>query len=215
VNSVKDLLAVAGAPIGPPLAVTDFLNRWGCLGNELATILTLRNGFYAYESSLLLRPFNNESLPVGLLEWNQPDLWRAKYNENLGQVLFFAEDVFGCQFCIREGSIYTFDPETGNFEKIAASFQEWAQILIDDYEFRTGYPLSHAWQMQNGPLPNGMRLLPKIPFVCSGKYDVKNLHSLSDVKGMRFRASIANQIRSVPNGMEIVFKLDNDDTPER
>ena len=35
--------------------------------------------------------------------------------------LFFAEDVFGGQFCLRSDGVYTFDPETGDFDKLASS----------------------------------------------------------------------------------------------
>ena len=64
------------------------------LADELTEMLRLKNGFYAYESSLLVRPIRNERSPLGLLEWNAPELWKASYSDNLVDVLFFAEDVF-------------------------------------------------------------------------------------------------------------------------
>jgi hypothetical protein len=51
-----------------------------------------------------------------------------------------------------------------------------------------------------------MRLLPKTPFVCGGKYQLDNLYSVEEVKGMQFRASIANQIRDLPDGSDVVLK---------
>lgn len=32
---------------------------------------------------------------------------------------FFAEDVFGGQFCIKDSKVYTFDPETGSLGYLA------------------------------------------------------------------------------------------------
>ncbi|MGD9644213.1 MAG: hypothetical protein AB7U73_00785 [Pirellulales bacterium] len=45
--------------------------------------------------------------------------------------------------------------------------------------------------------------------VCvGGDYVLENLYALDDVKGMRFRASIANQIRDLPDGTKIRFRID-------
>jgi hypothetical protein len=131
------------------------------------------------------------------------------YAEDLSESLFFAEDVFGGQYCIRQGKVFTFDPETGVFEALSSTLGEWADEILSDYQFRTGYSLAHAWQSNNLKLRPGMRLLPKVPFVIGGKFEVENLYSIADAKGMAFRASIANQIRNLPDGAKIVFKADN------
>ena len=54
------------------------------------------------------------------------------------------------------------------------------------------------------PFPS---LLPKIPFVFGGKYEIENLYPVDDLKGMLFRASIAKQIRGLPDGCQIVLNL--------
>ena len=211
-HSIDNLISIASEPIGEVFDGTEALNKWGRLGNELAEMLKLKNGFYAYESALLVRPVRHDHAPLGLLEWNDPRRWKAEYADNLGSELFFAEDVFGGQYCIRDDSISTFDPETGLFEAMCPSLRTWAGQVMSDFQMRTGYPLAHDWQMVNGALPLGVRLLPKKPFVCGGRYELDNLYSLVDVEGMRYRASIANQIRALPDGAEIVFKT-RDDTP--
>jgi hypothetical protein len=205
-QSVTKLLSIASEPIAGPFSATDALSGWGRLGQELAEALTLKNGFYAYESALLVRPLSNIQAPLGLLEWNAPKLWKADYDEDIGDALFFAEDVFGGQYCIRYTKIFAFDPETGLFDEMSSSLGSWASEVMADYQFRTGYPLAHTWQMQNEPLRPGMRLVPKSPFVCGGKHEVENLYSVADLKGMSFRASIANQIRDLPDGAEITLK---------
>ena len=205
-RAIMKLLSIAGDPIGDPIDKIDALKKWGALGKELVEMLKLKNGFYAFESALLVRALHYEYTPLGLLEWNAPNLWRSEFTENLGDILFFAEDIFGGQYCLREDKIWTFDPENGLFEAMNSSLAEWANNLISDYNFWTGYPLAHAWQMKKGILPKGMRLIPKTPFIFGGKYEVENLYSISDVKGMLFRESIANQIRDLPDGAEIVLK---------
>jgi hypothetical protein len=209
-SALTKLLSFASEPIGNLLSVDEAVRsfaKWGTLGEELAETLSKRNGFYMFESALLFRPFRHESTPLGILQWNAQGIWKGNYVEDLSNVLFFAEDVFGGQFGIREGSVCTFDPETGLFERMSASISAWAEDLLSDYEFRSGYPLAHTWQVQNAPLTNGIRLLPKIPFVCGGKYEVENIFPLDEVKGMLFRASIANQIRNLPDGSQIVFDV--------
>ncbi len=212
-DAIEQLLAVASEPIGPLLAetvqCTDYLQRWGALGNQLAEVLRRRNGFYAYESSLLVRPYQHAAKPLGLVEWNAAELWKATYEENLEEVLFFAEDIFGCQFCIHAQAVCSFDPETGQLDEISDSLTGWAKLVLDDFEYQTGYPVAHAWQVQNGPLAPGMRLLPKVLFVLGGKHEAENLYALEDVKGMIFRASIANQLRDVPDGEEIIIEIVN------
>jgi hypothetical protein len=208
--SISKLLAIASDPIADPTNATDALSKWGRVGQELADMLNLINGFYAYESALFVRPLHNAVPPLGLLEWNARDCWVTNYPDDLSDVLFFAEDVFGGQYCIRKGSICTFNPETGVFEEMNTSLDAWANDVITDHNFRTGFSLAHSWQVQNAPLQPGRRLIPKVPFVLGGKYEVNNLHSLDEVNGMLFRASIANQIRDLPDGAEIVLKTNYD-----
>ena len=101
------------------------------------------------------------------------------------------------RFCIRGESICTFDPETAAIEELSLSLSEWAETILSDYEVQTGYPLAHAWQAVNGPLVLDQRLIPKVPFVCEGKFEIDNLHVLNDVEGMSFRATISNGIKEL------------------
>jgi hypothetical protein len=170
-------------------------------------LYTLQNGCYVYHFALLIRPFSNKGQPLGVVEWNDPDLWKKSYTIDLSNDLFFAEDIFGMQFVIHEDSICTFDPETSQFEPMANSLAEWAEEVIRDTDFRTGYPLGVEWQQQNRPLQPGERLLPKVPFVLGGEFKASELYALNDVEGMRFRASIANQIRNLPDGAQVQIKI--------
>lgn len=207
-SSLSQLELLASRPICALASDAAPLAAWGSIGGELANLLAARNGFYVYESALLVRPLCNTSKPLGIFEWNAISLWKAEYSSELADALFFAEDVFGGQFGVFRGQIITLDPETGEFSPLCSTLSEWAREVIDNHDFRTGHTLAHAWQSQNGPLPTGMRLVPKTPFVCGGAYDLENLCALEDVNGMLFRASLARQIRDVPDGAPIVFKLE-------
>lgn len=189
------------------LQITSYFKKWHSRGSELEQLISTRNGFWTYESSLLVRPFSNSKPPLGIIEWNDENLWKSDFDWDLNHILCFAEDLFGCQFCIVEEKVCLFDPETGQLENFANSLQDWAMAIIGDFEFRTGYPLAHAWQIKNSILIPGSRLLPKIPFALGGKYDLENLYASKDVDGMIFRANIANQIRNISDGEKIIIDI--------
>jgi hypothetical protein len=178
--SLHELIKTAGPANGPKVSDTqilaDGLAVWGDRGVELATLLSWRNGFYAYESALLVRGSGNTPPPRDIAAWNDRDAWLSQYDDfNCGQMLFFAEDMFGNQFAIASGRVVLFDPETGDSEQVAPTLEDWARIILDDYAYYTGHPVAHEWQIKNGPLRPGMRLMPKIPFVCGGEFAVSNL----------------------------------------
>jgi hypothetical protein len=52
-----------------------------------------------------------------------------------------------------------------------------------------------------------MRLVPRIPFVLRGKFSVQNLHALDSVVAMRMRGSVAVQVKDLPDGAKVRFKI--------
>lgn len=170
-------------------------------------MLFQRNGFYALESALHVFPSHSSPQEIGLDSWNEKTLWRSNYKGMADGCLFFAEDVFGGQFCIKDGKVYIFDPETGASDYLADNIEGWANAIISDYEMLTGYPLAHQWQKQYGQLSAKKRLLPKIPFVAGGEFVADNLYLADAVEGMKLRADIANQIKDLPDGSQIKFNI--------
>lgn len=173
----------------------------------LEELLSIKNGFYAFESALLVRPLTHRGAPLGIVEWNAPALWKHEYGGSLDGCLCFAEDVFGGQFALARDTVLAIDPETGESEDVAKSLEEWANAVLEDTSYRTGLRLAHDWQEQHGPLNVGYRLLPKVPFVTGGRFLLENLHTTPDLEGMRFRGTIAKQIRDVPDGGHVAFEV--------
>ncbi|HEX6291761.1 MAG TPA: hypothetical protein VFZ66_21425 [Herpetosiphonaceae bacterium] len=209
---VEQLIAIASPALGSTDArfPQELLDRWGARAAELAALLKQKNGLLAFESALHLFPIGPVTSGYSLEAWNSPTLWREGYEDAAQDALFFAEDIFGEQFCIRGARIWRFNPETGDSEELAPTLEQWAQRLLEDYNLETGYALAHEWQNQYGALPLGKRLLPKIPFVAGGKYAVENLYATDAVTGMRFRADLARQIRNLPDGTQIRFQITED-----
>lgn len=179
----------------------------GFLADDLLHMLHKRNGFYALESALHVFPTNSTQQEIGLDDWNKNILWRDAYKGLADGCLFFAEDVFGGQFCIKDNNIYTFEPETGSLDYLAEDIESWSMAIVSDYEVLTGYSLAHRWQKQNGLIPAKKRLLPKVPFVAGGEFVLENLYLADVVEAMRFRAEIANQIKGLPDGAQIQVKI--------
>ena len=182
------------------------------MGRELAELLSERNGFYAFESALHVYGIYATGEPSetqpDILRWNDPDCWRSSYGDLADDYLFFAEDVFGGQFAIADGgeSIVSFDPETADSAIVADGIDSWAKAILEDFDYLTGHSLASAWQKRHGGLRQGDRLLPKLPFVVGGKYEISNLRSSNAVDGMRFRGEIAVQIANLPEGSPIHFR---------
>jgi hypothetical protein len=175
---------------------------------ELGQLLSERNGFYAFESALHVFPAVTTGDQIGLDLWNSESLWKLSYDKDLVEnCLFFAEDIFGVQFCICGEYIWSFDPETGQKEPLANNLRAWADSILADYEALTGYPLAIEWQRLQGPLEHGKRLIPKVPFVLGGEYTVENLYALEAVRGMQLRGELARQIRNLPDGTRVGYEI--------
>jgi hypothetical protein len=108
--------------------------------------LEKKSGFYAFESALHVLPAQSCGAEIGLVDWNSEKLWIGQYQGLAEGSLFFAEDLFGVQFCIRPDGIYQFDPETAQANKLATSLEGWADAILRNYSQLTGYPFAHLWQ---------------------------------------------------------------------
>ncbi|RZM74389.1 SMI1/KNR4 family protein [Pseudoalteromonas rubra] len=179
----------------------------GNLAQELEALLNKKNGFFAFESALRVFSSCSSQLSIGLDDWNSEALWRKDYNGLADGCLFFAEDIFGGQFCIKNGVVCAFDPETAGLEEMAASIEQWAQEILNEYNVWTGYSLAHVWQEHSGALSSELRLMPKTPFVCGGQFELDNLIAINAVSGMKSRANLACQIVDLPDGAQIEFKI--------
>jgi hypothetical protein len=208
-TNLKKLVSISSEALcdDVPQIPDRLLNQFGELGEQLVDLLDNKNGFYAFESALHVLPAGCIDSCLNIEAWNDDSSWRKEYGDLVQGYLFFAEDVFGVQFALCNRGIRKFDPETGEFEDFASNLEEWAAKILEDYNYETGHQLAHDWQLQNGSLPAGRRLLPKIPFVLGGAYEVENLYAADALQGMMFRADIWRQIRELPDGSQIKLKV--------
>lgn len=172
---------------------------------DLVALLKKRNGFYAFASALHVRPVGDTpNRGDGLIVWNDPSRWIDSYTDPaLADRTFFAEDVFGDQFSLRDGRVERMNAETGQFSEMADSLETWAALMLEEFEAETGYEVARDWQKEHGPLPEGFRLVPRKPFLIGGEYEVGNLIAKDEVAAMRMRGKFASHIRNLPDGAKI------------
>ena len=176
--------------------------------DELVEIYRHRNGFVAFEQALQVFPVGGGSAMLDVLWWNSPDVWRSSYGDMTDGCFFFAQNIFGDQFCIKGDTIHEFNCETGDCEEIATAFETWSRVVLEDYFAVTGYPLAHDWQIRHGNLAFDQRLVPKIPFVMGGTPSVETVYAMDAVRAMRMHGEIAVQIRDLPDGTRVRFVFD-------
>ena len=173
---------------------------------ELAGLLYERNGFIAFYGALQVFPALHAVDKLHALDdWNQPGLWRQHFVPWADDGLFFAEDIFGGQFVIRDHGVYSFDPESAEYTHLGDNLNDWAQALLNDWDFFTGASLAKSWQQTHGRLPLCQRLIPRVPFVLGGGFIAKNLLACERVTAMRARAAIARQIHDLADGATITL----------
>jgi hypothetical protein len=182
----------------------------GPLASELLELLHARHGFYAFGPALHVLPCASTDLSWGIADWNMPGLWKHAYHSFVDPGLCFAEDVFGNQFSIKDGTVYRFLVETGTLEPVAASLEKWAALILADDRRWTGWPFARRWAQRHGPLPLHKRLHPAVPFVCGGSYEADNLRPIDAAEMMASWGSFACRIRDLPDGAKITIVFGDD-----
>jgi hypothetical protein len=200
-TSVEKLLAISPEPLAPkPTALPTILESYP-LGPELFHMLECKNEFFAFEWALHVFPLASV-VGMSLEEWNADSLWRSGYQDLAEGLIFFAEDIFQNQFSLSTRGVLRFFSETGATAVMSDSIEGWAENILGDRK-STAWLLASKWQAENGPLPIGKRLMPKIPFFLGGEYSIENLWAGDSIEGMRFKADLALQTRNLPDGSAV------------
>jgi len=200
------LVSIGSDPLCGSIVPADqsSLASHGALGGELLELLRAKNGFFAFESALQVFPLGGTGDDLEISAWNRPSTWRWTYSGLIPDfAVFFSQDVFGNQFALLDGVIARFVAEGGELQKVASSLEAWAQVILTDWRQYLGYDLAHVWQTLHRPLREGERLVPKIPFVLGGEYDVSNLYAGNIVETMRFRGELSRQIAGHADGTRV------------
>ena len=116
-----------------------------------------------------------------------------------GNVIFRADD----------GTYWRICPEELACDQIAQDAQAYA-ALWDDDDFVLDWCMERLVAEAReliGPLDEDRCYCLKIPAVLGGAYKSHNLGSISRTELISFSGDVANQIKDVPDGQEVVFKF--------
>lgn len=116
----------------------------------------------------------------------------------------FATDACGdLWWFYKDGTIGRVATETFEPTYSYANIEIWAKELDADQENELGTSLLVRWETENGTLAAGHRLMPKIPIVFGGAYDVENFYSIPIIEMLEFRRELASKLDGMPDGAKI------------
>ena len=134
-KKLEKLLDISSTPSSRLTPViNNELKKGGILVDELLELLNFKNGFYTFENALHVFGTGSDTKEPDLRTWNEQSTWRNEYDTLANDCIFFAEDIFGVQFCIFDDNIYIFDPETGDKSLFANNIEEWANLILENYK---------------------------------------------------------------------------------
>ncbi|MFC7291733.1 hypothetical protein [Hirschia litorea] len=199
-TALQELLSISTPPLGPKTHADSIKD------DDLKSLLATHNGFFSLENALWV--FSDESL-VNIPGHNHPEIqnWSRKYPKTGGVSHAFAVDAIGYPFFTSNQGILRMDLETGKFVRVAMDLEGWAARILKEYSRLTAWRLCHDWQDVHGPLPDGHRLFPKMPFVGGGEETVENMAAAPLVELISFYQELAQQIRDMPEGGEIEIRM--------
>jgi hypothetical protein len=192
---------------GPPLTDGDLLVR---LPANLAGLLRQINGFIQFHGGLHVRGACHEPDWHSLRDaWDgEAAFWRL-YPEVNEAAVPFAEDCMGDQFLLRDGVIHKLAAETGEVESLGVGLREFFEaVAADPVEFLSLHPLLQH-QEDGGRLEPGQLLAAFPPFCTKESADGVSLAAISTDERRRFLADMAAQLRDVPEGDAIEFRVED------
>jgi len=171
------------------------------LPTDLANILRDTNGFILHQGAVHFRgPCLKPEWHSLQAAWRGVKAFHVLYNEVRASDIPFAQDQLGDQFLIREDVVLRLCAETGEIERLAESFQDFLSRVTSDIEGFLNVGLDHA--MQPGEL---LHAYP--PFCFRESSAGVSLRPLPASEVILFHADLAKQIRDVPEGGKVEFKV--------
>jgi hypothetical protein len=172
-------------------------------------LLSQLNGFVAYSGGLHVRGAVREPEWHSLrAAWDGSSALHVLYSTVEAMDVPFAQDALGDQFLLRDGVVYRLVGETGDLQSLdvdVGSFLE--QVSADPRGYLNLAPLERFWA-DGGRLLPGQLLSVYPPFVAKESAAGVSLRAIPAADRVAFLASLARQLRDVPDGGRIEFKIE-------
>lgn len=191
--------------VGPPIDDGKILAK---LPANLAGLLQQLNGFIQFHGGIHVRGACRHPSWHSLRDaWVGAHAFHSLYPAVHLEDIPFAEDCLGDQFLLRDGRVLRLAAETGELQALDLGLAEFFHaIQADPIEFLALEPLLQ-FQRDGGVLEPGQLLAACPPFCTEQAAEGVHLAAISANERRRFLADFAAQIRDVPEGGKIVFKL--------
>lgn len=192
--------------IGPPLDDAELLTR---LPANLAELLEQVNGFIQFHGGLHVRGVCREPPWHSLRNaWDGDVAFHRLYPEVRPADVPFAEDCLGDQFLLRGSRVWRLSAETGAVESLEIGLDGFFEAVeADPVEFLSLHPLLQ-FQAEGKHLEPGQLLAAFPPFCTTESADGVSLAAISADERRRFLADSAAQLRDVPEGGTINFRVE-------
>ncbi len=185
---------------GQPIDDASILER---LPIEISDFLRKRNGFVAVHGGFHVRgaciapPWHSIRAA-----WEGEYALQFLYPDVKAHDIPLAEDCFGDQYLLREGSVVRLVGESGEVEAMECDWEQFlANIEADPIEY-LNLGLLERFQTQFGPLAPGYLIHAYPPFVAAECHN-PTLRAISSLELRSFHADFARQIRNIPDGSRI------------
>lgn len=173
-----------------------------------AALLQQLNGFVAYAGGLHLRGAVREPLWHSLrAAWEGATALHVLYPTVLPTDVPFAEDALGDQFLLRDEVVFRLNGETGDVQSLDVGLSSFLEHASGDpREYLNLAPLEQFWA-DGGRLLPGQLLSAYPPFVAAESAAGVSLRAVPAADRLAFLASLAHQLREVPDGAKIRFRI--------
>ena len=191
---------------GPPV---DDQKTLGKLPSDLASLLKFVNGFIQFGGALNVRGVCQSPEWHSLRHaWDSSDALYRNYRTVKKSDVPFAQSALGDQYLMRDKVVHRLDAECDEIESLDMNLRTFLEeVQGDPIAVLNLEPLEEYWG-QGGKLEPGQLLSVMPPFVLA-KPDTKySYRAIQSLDRMRFLADFAMQIRDLPDGAAISFKMD-------
>lgn len=167
-------------------------------------LVAFHDGGYFYNNALHLFSASSTESHENIFARNS--LVGSLYENVADKYFFFAEDVFGNLFGFYDAAVVLFSIDSGEIETIAASLEDWYQLITSEPEYYTGFTVLQSGIFADSEkLKEGYRLGAIFPFVLGGDYSPDNLVLLPTFENLKANAVIYAQIAHLPDGTEVTI----------
>ena len=161
-----------------------------------------------FDGALYVRNNFSTSVFHSIGDWNEYSLWKKFFPEDkLKEVYFFADNILSYQYGIYDEKVVMLNPEDSSLEIVASSLDEWFSVIKSDKVTYLYSDILEEWESRNGKILLGEKLIPSIPFIIGGDYELDIFIKCTELEAMRYYSQYAKTLYKLPDGNVVKLKI--------